>query len=119
MPPQVVEVLVGIRKGLEIVGAGALVFGFVIASGYALFETATVGGKVAYEHYRRALGRVVLVGLEILVAATILKTVTIEPTPASLGLLAFMIGIRTVLGWTTVLEMEGRWPWQRKAASES
>jgi len=49
------------------------------------------------------------------VAATILKTITVEPTPEALGRLAFMIAIRTILGWTMVLEMNGRWPWQAKA----
>jgi uncharacterized membrane protein len=54
-----------------------------------------------------------LIGLEILVAATIIKTITLEPTVESMSLLALMVVIRTVLGWTMVLEMSGRWPWQR------
>ena len=62
--------------------------------------------------YRQALGRSVLVGLEVLVAATIIKTVIVEPSLEGLGLLAGMIVVRTILGWTTVLEISGRWPWQ-------
>ena len=63
--------------------------------------------------YRQSLGRVVLIGLEVLVAATIIKTITFEPSLKSMGQLAGMVLIRTVLGWTMVLEMNGRWPWQK------
>jgi hypothetical protein len=64
-------------------------------------------------NYRQALGRVVLIGLEVIVAATILKTITLEETVESVSFLAIMVAIRTILGWTMVLEMTGRWPWQR------
>jgi uncharacterized membrane protein len=100
-------------RGLEIIGAGALVAGFVVATGHCLLETCRQGPVAAVERYRQALGRAVLIGLEILVAATIIKTITLEPTVESMSLLALMVVIRTVLGWTMVLEMSGRWPWQR------
>ena len=58
-------------------------------------------------------------GMISLVAVTIIKTVTVDATPEALGLLAVMIGIRTMLSWTTVLEMSGRWPWQRAPARSS
>ena len=115
MPPEIHDVLVAVTRALEIVGAATLIAGFLIASVQCLLRIRTAGAAAAYHRYRQALGRVVLIGLEILVAATILKTVTLEPTPESLGLLALMIAIRTFLGWSTTLELEGRWPWQRKA----
>ena len=115
MPESVVHVLQAVTRGLEIAGAGALILGFLIATVQVVRRSFVEGPKPAYEAYRQALGRVVLVGLEVLVAATILKTITVDPTPAALGRLAVMIAIRTVLGWTTVLEMSGRWPWQRSA----
>ena len=68
----------------------------------------------ALDRYRRSLGRSVLIGLEILVAATIIKTIIVEPSVEGMGLLITMIIIRTMLGWTTVLEVSGRWPWQRR-----
>jgi uncharacterized membrane protein len=55
---------------------------------------------------------VILIGLELLVAATIVKTITLEPTLEGMGRLAIMVAIRTILGWTTVLEVSGRWPWE-------
>jgi len=53
-----------------------------------------------------------LIGLEILVAATIVKTVSKVPTLVSVGLLAGIIIVRTILSWSMVLEMDGHWPWQ-------
>ena len=114
MPESVIHALKSVTHLLEIAGAGALILGFVIATLRALLQARSLGAREAYTGYRIALGRVVLIGLEILVAATILKTVTVEPTPEALGRLAVMIAIRTILGWTMVLEMNGRWPWQPK-----
>jgi uncharacterized membrane protein len=54
-----------------------------------------------------------MLGLEILVAATIIKTISVNPPLESMGLLVIMVIIRTNLGWATVLEISGRWPWQR------
>lgn len=118
MPKQVDHALEVLAQWLEIVGAGALVLGFVIATVVWVRQLGTRGKLPAYERYRQALGRVVVIGLEILVAATIIKTITVDPTPRALGLLAVMIAIRTILSWTMVLEMTGRWPWQRKPADE-
>ena len=119
MPEPVIQGLRMLAQGLEIVGAGALVLGFVVASVKALHQTRSLGARAAYDRYRQSLARVVLIGLEILVAATIIKTITVDPTLASLGLLAVMVAIRTILGWTTVLELNGRWPWQKTPATES
>ncbi len=70
-----------------------------------------IGSCVGQAKDRRALGRVILIGLELLVAATIIKTITVKPTVEGMGLLVFMVAIRTTIGWTTFLEMNGRWPW--------
>jgi uncharacterized membrane protein len=112
MPDAIFQGLEALTQGLEIVGAGALVLGFVIATGHWFLGTRRTGAVPAVEQYRKALGRVVLIGLEILVAATIIKTITLEPTVEGMSLLAIMVVIRTVLGWSMVLEVNGRWPWQ-------
>ena len=72
--------------------------------------------RPASEPYRQSLGRTVLIGLEVLVAATVIKTITLDPTAQGMGILVAMIAIRTVLGWTMVLEMTGLWPLQNKKA---
>jgi uncharacterized membrane protein len=66
-----------------------------------------------YDSYKIRIGRSLLLGLEVLVAADIVKTIALDLTFASLGLLAGLVLIRTFLSWTLVLEIEGRWPWQR------
>ena len=75
-----------------------------------------IGAKTAgnYDRYRIRIGRSLLLGLELLVAADIVKTIAIELTFTSLGLLAGLVLVRTFLSWTLVLEIEGRWPWARE-----
>lgn len=116
MPEQVLRGLEVLAQILEIIGAGALVSGFVIGTARYVKQILAAGASSAFGSYRQSLGRVVVIGLEILVAATIVKTITVDPTPKALGMLAIMIGIRTMLSWSMVLEMTGRWPWQQAAA---
>jgi uncharacterized membrane protein len=71
-----------------------------------------------YDAYKIRIGRSLLLGLEVLVAADIVKTIAIEPTFTSLGVLAGLVLVRTFLSWTLVLEIEGRWPWQRESSPE-
>ena len=113
MPDEVLQSLKVLTQVLEIVGAGALVLGFVIATALCFRRSLQQGALPAVDRYRRSIGRAVLIGLEILVAATIIKTITFDRTVEGMGLLALMVAIRTTLGWTMVLEMNGRWPWQK------
>lgn len=71
------------------------------------------GLENAYGHYRIVLGRTLLLGLELLVAADIIQTVAIELTLRSLTTLGLLVVVRTSLSWTLTLEVEGHWPWQR------
>jgi uncharacterized membrane protein len=103
--------LVGV--GIEIFGVFIIVAGIVWSSRYLVREPA---GSSRYDSYRISIGRSLLLGLEVLVAADIVKTIAIELTFASLGLLAGLVVVRTFLSWTLVLEIEGRWPWQRDLA---
>ncbi len=113
MPDEVLQSLKVLVQVLEIVGAGALVLGFVIATALCFRRSLQQGAIPAVDRYRRSIGRVVLIGLEILVAATIIKTITFDRTVEGMSLLALMVAIRTTLGWTMMLEMDGRWPWQK------
>lgn len=104
---------------LEIVGSGALIFGFVIATVRCFRQYFRQEAIFVEQEYRQSLGRVVLIGLEILVAATIIKMIALNPTTKNMGLLVIMVAIRTILGWTMALEMNGRWPWQRGRSGSS
>ncbi|MEJ2600146.1 MAG: DUF1622 domain-containing protein [Anaerolineales bacterium] len=65
-----------------------------------------------YTRYKHTLGRALLLGLEILVAADVVRTVALEATLQSVAVLGLLVFIRTFLSWSLVVEIEGRWPWQ-------
>jgi uncharacterized membrane protein len=67
----------------------------------------------AYQALRQELGRAILVGLEILVAADIIRSVAIDPTFQSVGVLALIVVVRTFLSWSLEVEITGAWPWRR------
>ena len=113
MPEAVVQALATVMRALEDAGAFLLLLGFVIATFHWVRNYRRDGALPAFTKYRKAIARVVLIGLEILVAATIIKTIIIDPTVENVGYLAIMVAIRTLLGWTTSLEMSGHWPWHR------
>ena len=113
MPEPVTHGLELVTRLLEICGASLLIAGFLFATWKWVQRVRREGHSSALRHYRQSLGRTVLIGLEVLVAATIIKTIIVEPSVESLGLLAGMIVIRTILGWTTALEINRRWPWQK------
>ena len=68
----------------------------------------------AYDRYKIRLGRGLLLGLEILIAGDVIRTVALEPTLANASVLALLVIIRTFLSWSLLLEIEARWPWQPK-----
>ncbi len=62
--------------------------------------------------FRRTFSRGVLLGLDLLIAADIIRTVTLEPTLENVAALGLLVVVRTFLAWALVMEAEGRWPWQ-------
>lgn len=69
-----------------------------------------------WRRYKVGMGRSLLLGLEILVAADVVRTVALEATLESVIVLGFLVFIRTFLSWSLIVEIEGRWPWQREEA---
>ena len=65
----------------------------------------------AYQQLRRSLGRVILLGLEILIIGDIVRTVVVEPTLESVVVLGLIVIIRIVLSFALEVEIDGRWPW--------
>jgi uncharacterized membrane protein len=103
---------------IRLVGTCIEIFGvFIIVAGI-VWSTVLYAHRRSpeqyYDQYKIRIGRSLLLGLEVLVAADIVKTIAIELTFTSLGLLAGLVLVRTFLSWTLVLEIEGRWPWQRE-----
>lgn len=106
--------------GLEIAGIAII----VLMALHALFLTISsrlqgTRGDALFRTFRHRLARGILLGLEFLVAADIINTVAIDLTFQSVGVLAIIVLIRTLLSFTLELEMTGRWPWQSKGSKES
>jgi uncharacterized membrane protein len=68
----------------------------------------------SYSAYRVRLGRALGLGLEVLVAADVIRTVALEPSLDNVIVLGLLVLIRTFLSWSLVVEIEGRWPWQQR-----
>lgn len=104
----------GIATVIEVAGVGLIVIGAAIATVlYLRAGFGAQGWEEAYKRYRANLGRGILLGLELLVAADIVGTVAVTPTFESLGVLAAIVLIRTFLSVSLEVEIEGRWPWAR------
>lgn len=103
-----------IATGIEVTGVGIIVVGAVTATVLFLYGgLVTVGWPAAFRRYRANLGRGILLGLELLVAADIIGTVAVTPSFQNLAVLGLIVLIRTFLSFSLEVEIEGRWPWQR------
>lgn len=101
-------------SGIAIIALGA--FGTL-----AIFLARFVKGAnrdEAVANFRSSLGRAILLGLEFLVAADIINTVAVTPTLLSVAVLAGIVIIRTFLSFSLEVEIEGRWPWDRKRGEQ-
>lgn len=110
-----------VTRVVEIVGTAIIVVGSFGA--LAIFLLRMGAGAASRETlvaaFRSNLGRSILLGLEFLVAADIINTVAVEPTVQSLIVLAGIVLIRTFLSFSLEVEIEGRWPWQKRGPNIS
>ena len=103
-----------IGSAFELAGVAVLVIGSVLAFGRSIVSLIRLrNGPVAYRHLRLYLGRSIVVGLELLIAADIIRSVAIDPTFTSVGVLGLIVLVRTFLSWSLEVEINGEWPWQR------
>lgn len=111
------EVIELTGKAIDAVGVFAIVAGLVIASWHYLRRDRHASD--GYHRYRQDLGRGILLGLELLVAADIIRTVAVAPTLEQVLVLGVIVVIRTVLSMSLQVELEGRWPWQPKPRDQA
>lgn len=105
------QIVDGVARGLELVGVAVIGVAFI----YAVLRAARhyrLGRPNVYDQLKTLLGRGLQLGLEFLVAADIISTVTVEPTRQQIISLGLLIVIRTFLSWSITVEIEGCWPWQ-------
>jgi uncharacterized membrane protein len=99
---------------IELLAVGIIVVATIVALGRYLIHRYI--RRTAEDHYHRlkvSLGKALLLGLEILVAADIVRTVALEATLESVIVLGLLVLIRTFLSWALVVEIEGHWPWRQ------
>ena len=93
---------------IDAAGVAIIVAGIVFAA--VRFVTAGGAADARYRRMRQDLGRGILLGLELLVAADIIRTVALEPTLDNVLVLGVVVLIRTFLSMSLQVELEGRWP---------
>lgn len=104
---------IGVRA-IEVVGAAIMVVGGAAAFIAAVPQALRVETRPqAFPSLRRNLGRAILLGLEVLIVADIIRTIVVEPTVESVLVLGTIVVIRVVLSFSLEVEMDGVWPWSR------
>lgn len=107
-------VFAAVGVAFEFAGVAALAVGFVVALAIALAVwVRTRSGTDAFRTLRESFGGVILLGLELLVAADLIKTVTSNPTLTDALVLGIIVLIRTILSFSLQVEIDGVAPWRR------
>ena len=110
---------------MDLAGVAVMVIGAIVSLPMAMrgFQPRRLPAGAeplsVYRSYRQLLGRSILLGLELLVAADIIRTVAVTPTFESVGVLAIIVLIRTFLSFSLELEITGRGPWQKQPEGSS
>jgi uncharacterized membrane protein len=110
-----VEVIETVGKAIDAVGVAVIALGALISAVGAV-RRLHAGTADVYRTFREQLGRSILLGLEFLVAADIIRTVAVTPDARSVAILAGIVLIRTFLSFSLQLEVTGYWPWQAARA---
>lgn len=97
---------------VDAVGVIVIVMAIVIAGARFGRDLRAEPFSTSYRQLRQSIGRGILLGLELLVAGDIIRTVAIAPTFTSVGVLAIIVAIRTFLSFSLEVEVTGHWPWQ-------
>jgi uncharacterized membrane protein len=101
-----------VAETIEVAAIAAISVAIVFAAISALTAWVRSDGDAAFEVFKRGIGRGMLVGLDLLIAADIIKTVTVEATLENTATLGLLVLVRTFLSWSIVVEVTGRWPWE-------
>lgn len=118
---------VGLTRWIEYAATGIELLAVLIITAVILVATVLYLLRIlsaradenTYKSYRHGVARALLLGLEILVAADVIRTVALEPSLQNVLVLGLLVLIRTFLGWSLVVEIEERWPWQPTRRGET
>jgi uncharacterized membrane protein len=101
----------------EALGVGVLIFGFLLSMAHFIRRVMVTERNEAFREFRKDFGHTLLLSLDLLVAADIILTVTLELSFETLGMLGLLVLIRTFLHFFLELEVSGHWPWQGSSHS--
>lgn len=109
------DLMENVGKTIDAVGVAAIVLGGAL-SGATFLKRLVVATPLMdnYQQFRHSLGRSILLGLELLIAGDIVRTVAATPTFRSVGILVVIVLVRTFLSFSLELEVTGRLPWDRR-----
>ena len=107
------SVIAHVVQVIDAAGVAAMVVGVAVAAVVAVIRLGHREADV-YRQFRQWVGRSILLGLELLVASDIIRTVAAKPTLTSVAVLGGIVLIRTFLSFSLELEISGRWPWQNR-----
>ena len=108
------DVFTAVAVGFEAIGAAAMMVGFVVALVLGIRSLRRgEGGQAAFTVLRTTLGSAILLGLEVLVAADLIRTITSKPSLEDAAILGLIVLIRTILSISIQIEIEGVLPWRR------
>ncbi|MEX1142221.1 MAG: DUF1622 domain-containing protein [Thermoleophilaceae bacterium] len=105
------DIAEAVAQAIDLAGIAVIVVGLVFATALYL-RAASERSTAGYHDFRQRIGKAILLGLEFLVAADIIRTVAVSPTFRGVGVLAVIVAVRTFLSFALEVELNGRWPWQ-------
>jgi uncharacterized membrane protein len=98
-------------QGIQALAVVIIVFSIMFGTVRLLVHLSTRSAD-PYRSYKQLLGRSLLLALELLVAADVIRTVLLDLTAKGMEILGALVVVRTFLSWSLVVELEGHWPWQ-------
>jgi len=108
------QFIADVVKVVEATGAAIMIAGGLAALvGYGVSSARSATRRNAYQQLRQRLGRVILLGLEVLIVGDIVRTIIVDPTFESVTVLGAIVIIRIVLSFSLEVEIDGVWPWNR------
>ena len=102
-----------ISEWIEVIAIGVIALSVVIAIVLSIRAAVKTSAAAGQDVFKKEISRGLLIGLDLLIAADIIRTVTLEPTLENVAALGLLVIVRTFLSWSLQLEAEGRWPWQQ------
>ena len=111
------EIARRVAEAMELIAIVVIAIAVLVALIRAALHGVRNSWDDGFDTFKFSMARGLLIGLDLLIAADIIKTVTLEATLENAAVLGLFVLIRTFLSWTLVLEVEGRWPWQHYLAN--